>query len=87
MGRNLSYIQDFFYNDGNVAGNFIDCVHQIVPKRGFSKSYIYFLIKLYKFAERFKKIQYVSFTITKLEKKFTFLSKMIEREPEFWTNL
>jgi len=85
MGRNLSHIQDFFYNDGNIAGNFIDCVHQLVPKKGFSKTYIYFLIKLYKFAERFKKLEYVSIAISKLETNFTYLSKMIEREAEFWT--
>ena len=84
MGRNLSHIQDLYYNDPNTTGDFIKAVHCYVPKQGFSKTYIYFLIKLFKTVERFNKLQYVSMSISKIQHNFKFLSRMIEQEADFW---
>ena len=83
IGRNLSAIRDMFCNQV-IAGNFIDVVQQVLPKKGYSQSQIYFLIKLFKLVEKFNKLQYVSISVTKFKNNYKFLNKKIEQEADFW---
>ena len=78
MGRIMEAVQK---RKGN---NFIQYCHQYLPKESYSRSQIYFLIKLHKVALTYCKLIRVSVPIGTLKSKFKLVEQLCEEEKDYW---
>ena len=55
-----------------------------LPATQYSSSQIYFLIKLYNFAQTYNKLMYVTIGIGELKSKFKMVMEVIEGDSDWW---
>ena len=79
MGRNLSLLQNENKKD------FITLAHQYLPT-SYSRSEIYFMIKLYKLSEDFPRISFVTLPIRVMKAKFKLIEKLVLEDSDYWKN-
>jgi len=83
IGRNFKFLQNNFKKNP-CKGKFITLVEEKFPNEKYSKSYIYFLIKLYKTTQEYNKLAYTSFPLRKILSNFKLICKLIEKDKIFW---
>ena len=85
IGRNLSFLQNIFKKEPTM-GNFIDSIKKTFPEYGYSKSYIYFIIKLYNTASEYNKLAFTTFPLRKIRTNFKLICELIKKDEIFWKN-
>ena len=85
MGRNLDIIHQR-YKDMNIPiKKFLADVHTYLPDKQFSKGQIYFLINLFKLANEYNKVMYISANIMgHLKTRFASFSQLVKADGEWW---
>jgi len=62
----------------------IDFVQHYLPAKHYSRSQIYFLIDLYKVAQEYSQIMFVTLGIGVLKTKFRYVKLALAADKEFW---
>ena len=78
MGRIMEAVQK------RKGKNFIQYCHQYLPEESYSRSQIYFLIKLHKVALTYCKLIRVSVPIGVLKSKFKLVEQLCQEEKDYW---
>lgn len=79
IGRNLAALrQNMKHKD------LVRFVQLHLPATKYSSSQIYFLIKLYDFAQTYNKLMYVTIGIGELKSKFKIVREVIEGDSDWW---
>jgi len=63
---------------------FIEFVKAYLPTKIYGRSYIYFLIALYEFASKHKKLMDVTLGISTIRSKFKYIRDMIDANQKDW---
>jgi hypothetical protein len=83
MGRNLLEIK----NSSRMKGKqFIDYVRRYLPKL-YGQSDIYFMMNLYKLADEYNALMYVTLGTGILKSRLKQVEEVLRKEPDFWKQI
>jgi len=80
IGRNLGEL----LKGGKRGKKLIDFVQHYLPAKHYSGSQIYFLIDLYKVAQEYSQLMFVTLGIGVLKTKFRYVKLALTNDKEFW---
>jgi hypothetical protein len=83
MGRNLLEIKNSSHMKGK---QFIDYVTPYLPKH-YGRSDIYFMMNLYKLADEYNALMYVTLGTGVLKSRLKQVEEVLRKEPDFWKHI